>query len=186
MNLDLVPLGWLHSLACLIALASGAYGFTTRKGSPRHVLTGRIYVVSMLVLNLSALGIYRLGIFFFPHVLAIVTLVLISAGWGSARLIRRHAAFRYLHLSSMIGSYYLLIGGGVNEVYLRIDAMRDLLNAHGPQLLGQTHAAVMLVFLMLLLGWNGWEITKMIRRRLRLGARPKGPAAPDPAAASSR
>lgn len=179
MNLDLVPLGWVHGVACLIALASGACGFATKKGSPRHVLTGRIYVGSMLVLNLSALGIYRLGIFFFPHWLAIVTLVLIAAGWASARLIRSHVVFRYIHLSSMIGSYYLLIGGGVNEVYLRVDAARDLLNAHGPQLLGQTHAGVMLVFLVLLLGWNGWEMAKMIRRRLRR-------AAPYPATASSR
>lgn len=180
MNLDLVPLGWVHGLACLLALASGAYAFATRKGSPRHVLMGRVYLVSMLVLNLSALGIYRLGIFFFPHWLAIITLVLIFAGWGSARLIRRHGAFRYIHLSSMVGSYYLLIGGGVNEVYLRIDAARDLLNAAGPQLLGQTHAAVMLVFLLLLLGWNGWEIAKTIRRRFIR------PAARGPAGASSR
>ncbi|MFC5343004.1 hypothetical protein ACETK8_13980 [Brevundimonas staleyi] len=179
MNLDLVPLGWIHSLACLVALAAGPVGFMTRKGSPRHVLIGRAYMVSMIVLNLTALGVYRLGIFFFPHWLAILTLVLIAAGWGSARLIRRHVAWRYVHLSSMIASYYLLIGGGVNEVYLRVDAARDLLNAAGPQLLGQTHAVVMLVFLVLLLGWNGWEAAKMIRRRLRR-------AAPYPAGASSR
>ena len=179
MNLDLVPLGWIHSLACLVALAAGPVGFMTRKGSPQHVLIGQAYMVSMIALNLTALGVYRLGIFFFPHWLAILTLVLIAAGWGSARLIRRHVAWRYVHLSSMIGSYYLLIGGGVNEVYLRVDAARDLLNAQGPQLLGMTHAVVMLVFLVLLLGWNGWEAGKMIRRRLRR-------AAPYPAGASSR
>lgn len=184
MNLDLLPLGWIHSLACLVALAAGPVGLMTRKGSPRHVLIGRAYMIAMIVLNLTALGIYRLGVFFFPHVLAIVTLVLIAAGWGSARLIRRHVAWRYVHLSSMILSYYLLIGGGVNEVYLRVDAARDLLNSQGPRLLGQTHAAVMVVFLVLLLGWNGWEVGKMIRRRLRQ-ARLR-PAAPDPAAASSR
>ncbi len=182
MDLDLVPLGWIHSLACLVALAAGPFGFMTRKGSARHVLIGRAYMVSMIVLNLTALGVYRLGTFFFPHMLAIVTLVLIAAGWGSARLVRRHVAWRHVHLSSMIGSYYLLIGGGVNEVYLRVDAARDLLNSQGPQLLGMTHAAVMLVFLVMLLGWNGWEIGRTIRRRLRL----RGPAAPGPAGASSR
>lgn len=182
MNLDLVPLGWIHSLACLVALAAGPFGFMTRKGSPRHVLIGRAYMVSMVVLNLTALGIYRLGTFFFPHLLAIVTLILIAAGWSSARLIRRHVGWRYLHLSSMILSYYLLIGGGVNEVYLRVDAARDLLNDQGPQLLGMTHAAIMLVFLVMLLAWNGWEIARTIRRRLRV----REQAAPGPAAASSR
>ena len=185
MDLNLLPLGWIHSLACLVALAAGPVGFATRKGSPRHVMIGRAYLISMIVLNLTALGIYRLGTFFFPHLLALVTLVLIAIGWGSARLIRRHGAWRNVHLSAMVLSYYLLIGGGVNEVYLRVAAARDLLNAQGPQLLGQTHAAVMLAFLVLLLGWNGWEIAGMVRRRLRR-ARLRAPAARGPAEASSR
>lgn len=171
MNLDLLPLGWVHSLACLVALAAGPVGFATRKGSPRHVLVGRAYMIAMLVLNMTALGLYRVGTFFFPHVLAVTTLVLIAVGWGSARLIRRHVAWRHMHLSAMILSYYLLIGGGVNEVYLRVDAARDLLNTHGVQLLNLTHAVAMVAFLILLLGWNGWEIGRMIRRRLRKRAR---------------
>lgn len=169
MNLDLVPLGWFHSIACLIALAAGAYGFNTRKGSPRHILTGRVYMVSMIALNLSALGVYRLGVFFFPHVLAIVTLVVIAIGWAAARTHWPRPLWKHIHLSTMIASYYLLIGGGVNEVFLRIDAVRDILNEQGPQLLGQTHGVVMLVFLILLLGWNAVEIARSLsRRRSRL------------------
>jgi uncharacterized membrane protein len=169
MNLDLVPLGWFHSIACLIALAAGAYGFATRKGSPRHRLTGQIYMVSMIALNLSALGVYRLGVFFFPHMLAIVTLVVITIGWAAARTHWPRPVWKHIHLSAMIASYYLLIGGGVNEVFLRILAMRDLLNAEGPELLGQTHGVVMLVFLILLLGWNAVEIGRSLsRRRSRL------------------
>jgi uncharacterized membrane protein len=167
MNLDLVPLGWAHSLACLIALAAGAFIFVTPKGTSRHRQVGQAYLWSMLVLNLTALGIYQVGTFFFPHVLAIVTLILIAAGWGAARLIRQHGAWKHVHLSSMILSYYLLIGGGVNEVYLRIDAMRALLNREGPQLIGMTHGVVMLVFLVLLLGWNIAEIVRMVIRNRR-------------------
>jgi hypothetical protein len=100
-------------------------------------------------------------------VLAIATLVLIALGWGAARLIRRHGVWKHVHLSSMIVSYYMLIGGGVNEVYLRIDAMRAILNREGPQLIGMTHGIVMLVFLILLLGWNVSEIVRMMLRRRR-------------------
>lgn len=165
MDLDLIPLGWFHGVACLVALAAGAYGFTTRKGSARHILTGRIYLISMIALNVSALGIYRLGVFFFPHVLAIVTLMVIAVGWAAARTHWPRPLWKHIHLSAMIASYYLLIGGGVNEVFLRIHAMRDLLNAQGPQLLGQTHGVVMLVFLILLLGWNAVEIARSLSRR---------------------
>jgi len=169
MDLNLVPLGWVHGLACLIALAAGAYGFATRKGSARHILTGRVYLASMIALNVSALGIYRLGVFFFPHVLAIVTLVVLAVGWAAARTHWPRPLWKHIHLSAMIASYYLLIGGGVNEVFLRIHTMRDLLNVQGPQLLDQTHSAVMLLFLILLLGWNAVEIARSLsRRRSRL------------------
>ncbi|MCA3698567.1 MAG: hypothetical protein IOB84_02095 [Brevundimonas sp.] len=167
MNLDLVPLGWVHSLACLIALATGAYVFATPKGTRRHRQVGQVFVASQVILNLTALGIYQLGIFFFPHVLAIVTLVLIAAGWGSARLIRRHGVWKHVHLSSMILSYYLLIGGGVNEVFLRIDAMRELVSREGGQIIGLTHSVTLLVFLILLLGWNAVEIVRTLLRRRR-------------------
>ncbi|WP_396593055.1 hypothetical protein [Brevundimonas sp. R86498] len=172
MNLDLVPLGWVHSLACFIALAAGAYVFATPKGTGRHRQVGQVFVISQLVLNLTALGIYQVGSFFFPHVLAIVTLVLIAAGWGSARLIRRHGVWKHVHLSSMILSYYLLIGGGVNEVFLRIDAMRDLVSRQGGQIIGMTHAVVMLVFLVLLLGWNAAELVRSLLRRRRASPSP--------------
>lgn len=167
MNLDLVPLGWVHSLACLVALAAGAYVFATAKGTRRHRQVGQVFVISQVILNLTALGIYQVGSFFFPHVLAIVTLVLIAAGWGSARLIRRHGVWKHVHLSSMILSYYLLIGGGVNEVFLRIDAMRDLVSREGAQMINMTHGAVMLMFLVLLLGWNSAEIVRTLLRRRR-------------------
>jgi uncharacterized membrane protein len=165
MDLDLLPLGWVHTVACLIALATGAAGFTTRKGSPGHILNGRVYLGSMVVLNVSALGIYRLDIFFFPHMLAVLTLVIIAVGWASARLHRPRRFWKHVHLSSMIASYYLLLGGGVNEAFLRVHALREILNDRGPILLGQAHAALALVFLILLLGWNAVEIARALRRR---------------------
>ena len=171
MALDLVPLGWVHSLACLIALAAGGFIFLTPKGTRRHRVVGRAYLASMLVLNLTALGIYQLGVFFFPHVLALVTLFVIAAGWGAARLVRRHVAWKHVHLSCMIISYYVLIGGGVNEVYLRINALRVILNQQGPELMFTTHRLVMLGFLILLLGWNAVEIGRMTLRKRRLAGK---------------
>ncbi len=172
MDLDLVPLGWVHSLACLVALAAGAFIFVTPKGTYRHRSVGRAYLASMLLLTVTALGIYQLGVFFFPHILAIATLVLIAAGWGAARMIRLHVAWKHVHLSCMILSYYMLIGGGVNEVYLRIGALREVLNHEGPELIFMTHRLVMLAFLILLLGWNAVEIGRLALRKRRRALKP--------------
>lgn len=169
MDLNLVPLGWIHSLACLAALGLGAWVFATPKGTPAHRRLGRAYLIAQLALNLSALGVYRLGVFFFPHVLALITLGLIAVGWLAARLHQPRPVWRYVHLSAMILSYYLLIGGGVNEVYLRIGVLRDYVSVNGGQVIGQTHGLVMLGFLILLLGWNAVELARALLRRRRRG-----------------
>jgi len=66
MNLDLLPIGWAHLGASLLALAAGTLVLLRPKGTPVHKRRGRIYALSLLVTNVTALGIYRRGVFFFP------------------------------------------------------------------------------------------------------------------------
>jgi uncharacterized membrane protein len=65
MNLDLLPLGWVHLMACLAAMAFGGAVLARPKGTADHKARGRIYAVSMAVTSLTALGIYRLRMFSF-------------------------------------------------------------------------------------------------------------------------
>src|ERR1700719_2632296 len=74
MNLDLFPLGWVHLVASLAALVAAPVILMCAKGTPIHKRRGRIYVVVILVTSTTALGIYRLGVFFFPHWFAIASL----------------------------------------------------------------------------------------------------------------
>ena len=64
MNLDLFPLGWVHLVASLAALAAGMLIPLRPKGTPVHKRRGRIYALTLLVTNVTALGIYRRGVFF--------------------------------------------------------------------------------------------------------------------------
>jgi uncharacterized membrane protein len=49
MNLDLLPLGWVHFIASLIAVGVGAATLVRPKGTPTHRLQGRIYAAAVLV-----------------------------------------------------------------------------------------------------------------------------------------
>ena len=49
MNLDLVPLGWLHLVASLLALGVGALVVLRPKGTPVHKRHGRVYALTLLV-----------------------------------------------------------------------------------------------------------------------------------------
>ena len=134
---DITLIGWLHSLACAIALLAGATNLAATKGTPQHKRVGRVYFWSMLALNLSAFAIYRFDIAHFvpfsagPHVfgffhwLAVGALAFVVVGRFAAS--RQSAAFwAYLHPIMMVLSYYLLVGGAINEAFARIDPLRDV------------------------------------------------------------
>jgi hypothetical protein len=109
----------------------------------------------MIATSLTALGIYNNGVFFFPHWFAVAALIAIAIGFACARLRRPRTTWRNAHLTCMVASYYMLIGGGVNEVFLRVAVLHamapDVL--HSP-LVGMTHFVVMVIFAGLIAYFN--------------------------------
>lgn len=156
---DLSLIGWLHSIACVAALLAGAWNLALPKGTALHRRVGMVYVWAMIALNLSVFFLYKFDIAFAPfrtgphifglfHWFAVAALGLILAAWFAAP--RQSRGFwAYVHPAAMILSYYLLIAGGINEVFLRIDVLRDLAfasarAAHLPRaLIGQAPVIVM-------------------------------------------
>jgi uncharacterized membrane protein len=155
MNLDLSLLGWTHTVASLCALATGAIVLAGLKGTSRHRSFGRLYLLSVIATSLTAFGIYRRGVFFFPHWFGVAALCAIAIGLLCVRLRRPKAFWVNAHLTSMVASYYILVGGGANEAFLRVDILRamapDLQNS---PLVGATHFAVMAAFAILLAYFN--------------------------------
>ena len=83
--MSLSPVLTFHILGGVFGLLSGAAAMLFRKGSPRHVLAGRVFVASMLVMGAGAasLGITRHQ----PENVAggIFTFYLILTAWLTAR-----------------------------------------------------------------------------------------------------
>ncbi len=73
-------IGWLHSVLAMSAIVSGAAMLLRQKGTRSHRRIGWLYVTSMVGLNVTALGIYRLSGHFGPfHAAAIVSLATVIA-----------------------------------------------------------------------------------------------------------
>ena len=154
MNLDLYPIGWLHTAFSIVALVAGAIVLVRPKGTPVHKMRGRIYVLALIVTCLTSFAIYRLGKFWFPHWTGVAALVLVAAGVAFAYY-KPLRGWMHLHLTCMIASYYILIGGGVNELFVRVDALRNMApNPLNAPIVGMTHFAVMLVFALLIAWFN--------------------------------
>jgi uncharacterized membrane protein len=156
MNLDLSPLGWTHFLASLAAIAAGAAILVRPKGTALHKARGWIYVAVMALTNLTALGIYSRGVFFFAHWLAIAGLIITAAGVAAAHFRIPRKGWMHLHLTCMVASFYLLIGGAVNEAFLRVSFLRRLVpDLNSSFAVGMIHISVMILFAALIVYFNG-------------------------------
>ena len=169
MNLDLLPIGWVHLGASFLALAAGTLVLLQPKGTPLHKWRGRLYALSLLVTNFTALGIYRRNVFFFPHWLAIAALVLMTAGVLAAHFKKPRRGWLHWHLTCQLGSLYILVGGGVNEVFLRIDALHQLAPTLNSPAVGLTHLTVQILFLTLIGYFNAVLLRRSRTKQVATG-----------------
>ena len=115
------PFGLAHALLGVAALILGLALLLGRKGTPVHRRIGQAYVLSMLLLNITALMIYDLYGRFGPfHVASVISLATVGAGFVPVYLRRPRAAWIHLHANFMCWSYVGLLAAFVSEVAVRI------------------------------------------------------------------
>ncbi len=113
------PVGWIHTAFALVALISGTVVVLSDKGTQNHRRWGWVFVASMVLLNITALTIYRLFGRFGPfHVAALVSLVgLVS---GIVPVIRRRPGWVERHYFGMSYAYVGLLAAAAAEVATRV------------------------------------------------------------------
>lgn len=145
MDITLGFTGLLHTLASSYALLAGAAVLWRAKGGSAHQLLGKHYVGAALLANITALFIYRLGGFNFFHVLALLTLTCLGVAFAAARKQWPRKHWLRVHLTAIVISYYLMLGGLVNEAFARLPFLRG---EYGLRAL--VHSSVMIFFLMVI------------------------------------
>ncbi len=73
-------IGMFHLIMSLLALLTGTVVLLNKKGTLMHKRIGYVYVVSMLLLNLSSFFIISFGGFSIFHFFAIISLLTVIAG----------------------------------------------------------------------------------------------------------
>jgi uncharacterized membrane protein len=149
----------LHTACGFLALALGLVVLLNNKGTRFHRTVGRTYWLVMLVLNVTAFGIYRLnGHFNIFHIFAIVSLATISAGLIPVLLRKQMRNWLTLHYEYMAWSYAGLLAATSNELFAHVPAFKALVRITGQW--------IMLAALMLILGLSALLISR--RRKLML------------------
>ena len=163
MNTLFTIIGGVHLLTSASCMVLGAVMLLAVKGNLAHSKRGNQYFYLMLVTNITALMIYRLDVFFFPHWLAIATLITVLAGYwmASKKPVKRWLA---IHIVCMVTSYYMLVGGAINEAFLRIEFFTSLAQGNDSNILGIAHSITMLIFLIIagyyLIRYRKWEMVE--------------------------
>ena len=115
----------IHVTSAVISIVLGALVLLDAKGTLAHRALGVAYVLAMLMVNLSTLGLYRLLGTFGPfHVLALISFVVLLI--GMIPLFRRKKNWLQLHYRFMCGSYVGLLAAATAEAMIRIPAIRNL------------------------------------------------------------
>ena len=124
--------GQSHLVTALVALASGAWVLWARKGTRLHVRSGYVYLVSMVLLNGTALAKYDLtGGFNMFHAAAFGSSLTLAGAFAAAMIYRRTRDRRAIaaHGHLMIWSYFGLFAALVAEVVTR--ALPFMLHGEG-------------------------------------------------------
>ncbi len=114
-------LGSIHLVLAIVAMVSGGWVVSRRKGGLGHRRWGRLFAGALIGVNVTALWIYDLTGSFNPfHVMAIVSLAGVLIGVGHARLRRPSRAWRGFHAYWMSWSYVGLLAAAASEATTRI------------------------------------------------------------------
>ena len=148
----------VHTVFGFYSLIFGTYVVLQTKGTRQHVWIGRCYAISMLVLCLTAFGIYELyGGFGIFHVAAIVSLLSTLGGVIAVYLKRKLKAWRVWHYQFMAWSYVGLLAATSNEIFVHIGFFNELAVSfqYSP-----------LISLALIMGGGGFYINSAMKRIL--------------------
>ena len=108
---------YAHATLALLAVPLGLYILLTKKGTKQHKMLGRIWVIFLIIVSLTAIFIQTInpGQYSWIHLLIPFTLVsLIYSIWNIKKYKKtKIERYKYSHMYSMIGVYVgaLLIAG---------------------------------------------------------------------------
>jgi uncharacterized membrane protein len=125
--------GLIHTVAALLAMATGSVIFLRPKGGARHRQIGYVYTAAMVIMLITAFIIYRLtGGFNALHFAAILSSITLIIGLKFALFRTPTAGWYFYHFLWMSWSYVGLLAAFVAELSTRV-AMPLVVEKFGPE-----------------------------------------------------
>ena len=141
----LTTLGTIHTAIGLVALIAGALALMRDKAIVPGATLGHVFIWTTVLTCLTGFGIFRHGGFGPPHVLGIVTLVVLGVAWAAPRWLGRVGP--YVQTLALSFSFFLHFIPGTTETFTRLPAGAPLFTGPEDPALAKTLGALFLIFL---------------------------------------
>jgi uncharacterized membrane protein len=161
----LTPPGIIHTAINLVAVASGAISLIRHKGISWKNLAGKIYVTATVFTCVTGFGIFQHGGFGKPHVLGIITLLVLGLALAAGKNSRPFGRpSPYIETVACPMTFFFHLVPGITETTTRLPVDKPLASEpDDPYIQG----AISVCFLLFLVGAT-WQILKL-RAKLRSG-----------------
>lgn len=120
--LGLTPLGTVHTAISLIALAAGFVALARHKEISTRTRSGLVFVGGTVLSCLTGLGIFQHGGFGIPHILAILTLVVLAVAFAAEQRAAFGALSPYVATVSYSLTFFFHFIPGTVETLTRLPA----------------------------------------------------------------
>ena len=113
--------GLIHFISSILAIVLGTLILSLTKGTAKHKMIGRLYVLTMLVVLVTAFMTYRLyGIWGIFHWTAVISSLTLICGLIPILIKRPINNYKSLHFSFMYWSIMGVYGAAVSETLVRM------------------------------------------------------------------
>ena len=114
--LGLTPLGTFHTAISLIALIAGFVALWRYKAISTRTISGQTFVGGTVVSCFTGLGIFQHGGFGVPHILSIVTLVVLAIAFAGERAVFGRLSNHVATVSYSLAFFFHFIPGTVETL----------------------------------------------------------------------
>lgn len=143
----LTTLGFIHTLISLVALAAALVALLRDKAILPDRPVGKLYIWATVLTCLTGFGIFEHGGFGKPHVLGIVTLLVLGlAAWAASSQLLGRAAPYVETVSYSLTVFFHMIPG-VTETFTRLPSGAPLFSSPEDPKLEKVVGVIFLLFL---------------------------------------
>jgi uncharacterized membrane protein len=130
----LTPLGTIHTTISLVALFAGAVVLWRDKEITSRTITGQIFILGTVLSCLTGFGIFQRGGFGNPHILGVITLVVLAVAFAAERASVFGALSRYVATVGYSLTFFFHFIPGTVETLTRLpDGAPYLANPDDPK-----------------------------------------------------